>query len=87
MITSLSLNELYGSLVNPGSDPFIVETEEQAENLKERIERATVKREITSTDEFEAAMQQLDLNGHRVKRIFSFVDGSEFLVCFSGDWS
>ena len=70
-----------------GGDPFIIETEEQAKSLKESIERATNSREITKGDEFVTAIKQLDLDGHHLDRIFSFVDGSEFLVCLPLDWN
>ena len=80
------IDELFGAMVNMGGDPYMIETEEQAEGLKERIERATIQREITDEDEFETATQILDLRAHYPERILSFVDGSEFLVCLSGDW-
>lgn len=82
----IEIEDLFGAMVNMGGDPYMVETEEQAESLKESIERATIEREITDDDEFETATRQLDLVGHDPERIWSFVDGSEFLVCFTGDW-
>lgn len=82
----IEIEDLYGAMVNLGGDPYIVETEEQAESLKESIERATIEREITDDDEFERATLQLDLDGHYPITIWSFVDGSEFLACFSEDW-
>lgn len=83
---NIEIYELFGAMVNMGGDPYMIETEEQAESLKESIERATIEREITDEDEFKTATQQLDLYGHDPERIWSFVDGSEFLVCLSGDW-
>ena len=83
---NIEIEELFGAMVNFGGDPYLVETEEEAESLKESIERATIEREITDEYEFETATRQLDLDGHDPERIWSFVDGSEFLVCFSGDW-
>lgn len=79
--------ELIGAVVNYGGDPCLIESEEDAQSLKESIERATIKREITDEDEFEVATQQLDLDGHDPEKIWSYVDGSEFLVCFSADWN
>lgn len=73
-------------MVNMGADPYTIETEEQAEELQESIEAAIIEREITDEDEFETATQQLGLERHYPERIWSFVNGSEFLVCFSGDW-
>lgn len=77
---------LFGTMVNFGSDPYMVETEEQAKEVAESIDNASSYREIEDEDEFETATRQLDLVGHYPERIFSYVDGSEFLVCFSGDW-
>lgn len=79
-------DELIGAIANLGSGPYLVETEEQAESLKESIERATIEREITDEDELETAKRQLDLDGYKTERILSFVDGSEFLVCLPGEW-
>lgn len=78
--------DLFGAMVSMGADPYMIETEEQAEELRESIDAATIEREITDEDEFATAMLQLDLEGHDPKRIWSFVNGSEFLVCFSSDW-
>lgn len=83
---NIEINDLFGAMVNMGADPYIIETEEQAEELRESIETATVEREITDVDEFKTATRQLDLQGHNPKRIWSFVNGSEFLVCLAGDW-
>lgn len=76
--------DLLNAIVNFGADPYIVETEEQAEEVMESIERATISREITDEDEFSTALEQLDLK--KADHIYSFVDGSEFLVCLSEDW-
>lgn len=83
---NIEICDLFGAMVNMGADPYIIETEEQAEELRESIEAATIEREITDEDEFETATRQLDLEGHDPERIWSFVNGSEFLVCFTGDW-
>lgn len=79
--------DLPGALVNFGGDPFLVETEEQAESVAESLNRATIVREITDDDEFATAMRQLDLvaENHPMK-IYSFVDGSEGLICMPEDW-
>ena len=82
----MNFEELFGAIVNFGSDPYIVETEEQAEEISEAINNASSWREINDDEEFETATRQLELEGHDPERIFSFVDGSELLVCFPGDW-
>lgn len=78
-------NDLIGSLANFGADPYLVETEDQAQEVFESLERAGVGRCLTG-DEFETAKTQLDLDSNEVCNIWSFVDGSEFIVCFSEDW-
>jgi len=77
--------DLLGSIAAMGAGAYLVETEEQAQELLESIEGATIERELED-DEFETAKHILDLDGHDVERIWSFVNGSEFLVCFSDDW-
>lgn len=78
---------LYGAVVNMGADPFLVEDEEQAEAVAESMENATVRRTLTDGDEFSVAKERLGLENANVKRIWSYVDGSEFLVCLLGDYS
>ena len=67
-----------------GGDPFVVETEEQAMEVLESIQNATIEREITDKEEFETALSQLELKN--AKHIYSYVDGSEFIICFAEDW-
>lgn len=78
---------LYGAVVNMGADPFLVEDEEQAEAVAESMENATVRRTLTDGDEFSVAKARLGLGDAAVRRIWSYVDGSEFLVCLLGDYS
>lgn len=80
------VKELLGAMVNFGGDPYLIETIEDAEQVAESIENATIARVITDEDEIETATAQLDLTGHTPKRIYSYVDGSEFLVCLAEDW-
>lgn len=77
-------SEFINAIVNFGADPYLVETEEQAEEVMESVSRATISREITDEEEFNTALKQLDLK--KANHIYSFVDGSEFLVCLSEDW-
>lgn len=83
---NIEICDLFGAMVNTGADPYLIETEEQAEELWKRIQSATSEREITNEYDFETATRQLDLQGNDPERIWSFVNGSEFLVCFIGDW-
>lgn len=81
---NINSTDLLNAIVNFGADPYLVETEEQAEEVMESISRATISREITDKEEFSAALEQLDLT--KANHIYSFVDGSEFIVCLSEDW-
>lgn len=85
MRISNGFEDLLGSMAAMGAGAYLVETEEQAQELMESIKGATIERELED-DEFETAKHILDLDGHDVERIWSFVNGSEFFVCFSGDW-
>lgn len=77
--------DLYGSIAAMGAGAFLVEESEQAQELMESIEDATIVRELEG-EEFETAKHILDLDGHDVKRIYSLVDGNEFFVCLPEDW-
>ena len=77
--------DLIGSLAAMGAGAYLVETDEQAQELMESIENATICRELEG-EEFETAKHILDLDGHEVRHIWSLVDGSEFFVCLPEDW-
>lgn len=81
--TNFEPENLLGAIVNMGSDPYIIEDEEQAAEVAEAMNNATIMREVEG-EELETARKQLDCPG--AERVFAFVDGSEFLVCFSEDW-
>lgn len=85
-LREITADNLLYALCNLGGDPCIVESEEQAEGLRDMIRRATVYREITDKDEFRTAAEQLDILPCAVRHIYSFVDGSEFIVCFPEDY-
>ncbi len=72
--------DLMGAVVNMGGAPYIIEDEEQAAQVAESISNATSMRELYG-EELVTAREQLDCPG--AKQVYSFVDGSEFLVCLS----
>lgn len=78
-----SNEDLMGAAVNMGGDPYVIEDEEQAAQVAESINNATSMRELYG-EELVTAREQLDCP--RAKKVYSFVDGSEFLVCLSEDW-
>lgn len=78
---------LIGAIVNYGADPFIIEDEQQAEELAESILRAALALHFPDDDEYEAVMRRLDLDDdNKPARLFSAVDGSEFVFCLPDDW-
>ena len=85
-LKSLHPLDLIGSIVNFGSDPFLVDSIDFAEDVLESIDNATSYREITDKEEFDNAKDALDLNGYNVSHIWSFVDGNEFIICLPDDW-
>ena len=80
---NITAENLFYAIVNMGGDPYVIEDEEQAAQVAESINNATSMRELEG-EELATAREQLDCPG--AERVFSFVDGSEFLVCFSEDW-
>lgn len=84
----LEAADLYGAVFAWGSDPSLIETEEEAQEAAEIINEATIRREITDADEFASAMKELDLTeANKPQHIFSFVNGSEGVICFAEDWN
>ena len=81
-------SELIGALVNFGGDPFLVETDEQAELVAESVNSAASVSQITDEDDLATAMAQLDLTeANRVAKIFSFINnGCAAVICFPEDW-
>ena len=87
-IKSFSAEELIGTIVNYGADPFIIETIEQAEELQSSIDNATSYNRITREEEdFETICAQLDLSPDKADEVWSMVDGSVFVLCFGSDWN
>ena len=77
--------ELIGSVVAMGSGAYLVQTEEEAQEVMESIENATIER-VLQDEEFETAKRILELEENDVKRIYSLVDGNEFFVCLEKDF-
>lgn len=82
---NITTEEVFGAIVNFGADPYLVETEEQALEVVESINNASM-RMVTDQYEYETVKKQLDLDGHNTGDIYSGVDGSEFVICFAEDW-
>ena len=87
IFTELESADLMGAIFEWGSDPVLLENEEQAAQAAEIINGATIRREIADEDEFRVAMAGLDLTeANKPTHIYSFVNGSEGSICFAGDW-
>ena len=80
-----SIDSLMGSLVNYGSDPLLIETEEQAQELLDSMDDLYP---ITDKNEVETAKKQLNLEGHdEVTKVYGFMCvGCASVVCFGDDW-
>lgn len=84
----VDLDELINSIANFGGDPYMVETDEQAQELLESINATASLRKIVRGDEdFETYMKRLDLTDeNRPAAIYSGVDGSEFCFIYANDY-
>jgi len=82
------VDELIDSIANFGGDPYLVETDEQAQELLESIKSTASLRKIVRGDEdFEMYMKRLDLTDeNRPAAIYSGVDGSEFCFIYANDY-
>lgn len=88
IFTELKAADVVGAIFEWGSDPCLIETEEEAEQAAEIINVATIRREITDADEFADAMKNLDLTElNEPRHIYSFVNGSEGSICFADDFT
>ncbi|MCR4872362.1 MAG: hypothetical protein K5885_02335 [Bacteroidales bacterium] len=83
----MNKEDLIYAIAEMGADAYLVETDEQAEELLESIKRATYYGVIEPDDEeFATAKAKLDLESNTVRRIHWAVDGSRFSYCLNEDW-
>ena len=86
----LTVRDCYGALVNWGSDPYIVEEDEQAEGLFEFLTQdGCMCKEITDEYELGIAMDRLDLGDWNwVNHIYDcgYWNQEHLVVCFQEDW-
>lgn len=80
--------EMLYAVVNFGTDAVIIKNDTGAEVLQEAIVRATDCREIENgTEEYIQAAAKLDFSEKALpRRLYSFADGGEFVVCFADDY-
>ena len=82
-------SKFIGTLWEWGSEPSIVESDEQTEEFAEIIANGTITDVLTESDgeEFEIEMKRLDLSSeNKPTRIFCFVNGNEGSFCLPSDW-
>lgn len=69
-----------------GSDPQLIENEEQARNVSDIIENADRYGVIGNKEEIDEFKPMLDLNDYDVKLIHTFVNGSSGSYCLAEDY-
>lgn len=85
----LTAEDIINSLVQFGSEPYIVETIEQAEEVLEEINKGIEEVDLTNEEERETQLSWLDLSGvNNVKHIYRIGEygGQRGTICFSKDW-
>ena len=82
----MNYEDLIDCIIEQGSDPCLIETEEDAIDWLNTIENASIVREITDPEEYQIAKKKLNLENNNTRKIYSFVNGSEGTYCLSEDW-
>lgn len=82
----MNYEDLIDCIIEQGSDPCLIETEEDATEWLDTIENASIVREITDPEEYQIAKRKLNLENNTTRKIYSFVNGSEGTYCLSEDW-
>ena len=82
----MNYEDLINCIIEHGSDPCLIETEEDAIYWLDTIDNASIVREITDPEEYQIAKKNLDLENKTTRKIYSFVNGSEGTFCLSEDW-
>ena len=89
MIDKLTVEDIINSIVQFGADPYLVETEEQAEEVLEEISKGIEEVDLSDEDEREVQLSWLDLaEANNVKHIYSIggYGGERGTICFGEDW-
>jgi hypothetical protein len=82
----MNYEDLINCIIEWGSDPCLIETEEDTIDWLDTIENASIIREITDPEEYQIAKRKLNLENNTTRKIYSFVNGSEGTYCLSEDW-
>ena len=82
----MNYEDLINCIIEQGSDPVLIETEEDAMKWLDIIENASIVREITDPEEYKIAKRKLNIEKNTTRQIYSFVNGCEGTYCLTGDW-
>lgn len=83
-----SYEDLYNALFEWGSEAFIIEDEDTAQECFKVFSNATIKEEYIGADINTDMLETLDLGeDNNVKRIITFVNGNAGSLCLSQDYS
>ena len=82
----MNYEDLLNCIIEQGSDPCLIETEEDAIDWLDTIDNASIVQEITDPEEYQIAKKKLNLENNTTRKIYSFVNGSEGTYCLSEDW-
>lgn len=89
MTNKLTAEDLIFSLVQFGSDPYIVETIESTEEVLEEIEKGIEEIDLSDDEERRIQLSRLDLTeANNVKHIYAIgpYGGERGSICFWKDW-
>ena len=77
---------LIGARVVWGSDPELIEDEDNARRVSDIIEGAEIYMQVTDREEIEDQKAKLDLYGNDISRIFTFVNVNAGSFCLAEDY-
>lgn len=80
--------DIIWALVTMGGDPFLVETEEQAQNVFNVLNENGLNEQLTEIEINNDSLSFLELTQkNHVRALYSFPCSAGFaLMCLSGDW-
>lgn len=86
-VYEMAPNDFLGALFEWGSDPELIETEEDAERVYKIVSEASQTGIVLPEDsDFDFYVKGLDLDGYRANVIYTFVNGSCGSFCLDEDW-
>ena len=77
---------LIGAMFEWGSDPELIEDEDNARRVSDIIEGAEIYMQVTDREEIDEQKAKLDLDDNDVSRIFTFVNANAGSFCLAEDY-